>query len=695
MAEMNKQEVTEAVKERLTEYVESITDHSRKGNKKAYICPLCSSGTGRNATGAFTITTDGNSWKCFACDKGGDTLDLIGYVEGIDDYNSKLTRAGELFNMNIDAPAREYQNQDKTAQNTDTRNSIHTPTSGNYLAFYKQANDNIQATNYPEKRGLSKAILDRFKIGYVENWKHPNAPENVTGSPRLIIPVTQTSYLARDTRDNIPDYQKQYAKTKVGGSDIFNGRAFIDDLDKPIFIVEGEIDALSIMEVGGVAVALGSTSNAKKLVGMVRDKQLERPLILALDNDSKGRKAQAELEALLQAQKTPYTVAVLTEGAIKDPNEMLIKNREVFTARVEDAIKNARDDKEKYLETSTDNYVQDFLNGIADSVNTPSISTGFPILDKCLDGGFYEGLYIVGAISSLGKTTLVSQIADQVASRGHDVLIFSLEMARSEIMAKSISRHTVMEVLQTGGDMKNAKTVRGITAGNRYEKYNSTERELIKNAVQTYSGYAKHIYITEGVGDLGVNQIRATVEKHTRYTGNTPLVIVDYLQILAPANERATDKQNTDKAVMELKRISRDFKTPVIGISSFNRDNYNNAVSMQAFKESGAIEYSSDILIGLQLKGAGQKDFDATEAKSKNPREIELVILKNRNGKTGDKVPFQFYPMFNYFVENDTPKYIQTESDSDADKHQVTTEEYEVIPVEGSDLVEIRRKESE
>ncbi|MGT2965424.1 DnaB-like helicase C-terminal domain-containing protein [Streptococcus acidominimus] len=692
---MDRHTATEAVKERLTEYVESITDHSRKGNKKAYVCPLCGSGTGRNATGAFTITPDGNSWKCFACDKGGDTLDLIGYVEGIDDYNSKLTRAGELFNMTIDAPAREYQNQDKTAQNTDTHNSIHTPTNGNYLAFYKQANDNIQATNYPEKRGLSKAILDRFKIGYVENWKHPNAPENVTGSPRLIIPVTQTSYLARDTRDNIPDYQKQYAKTKVGGSDIFNGRAFIDDLDKPIFIVEGEIDALSIMEVGGVAVALGSTSNAKKLAGMVRDKQLERPLILALDNDSRGRKTQAELEGLLQAQKTPYTVAVLTEGAVKDPNEMLVKNKEAFTARVEDAIKNARDDKEKYLETSTDNYIQDFLNGIADSVNTPSISTGFPILDKCLDGGFYEGLYIVGAISSLGKTTLVTQIADQVASRGHDVLIFSLEMARAEIMAKSISRHTVMEVLQTGGEMKNAKTVRGITAGNRYEKYNSTERELIKNAVQTYSGYAKHIYITEGVGDLGVNQIRATVEKHTRYTGNTPLVIVDYLQILAPANERATDKQNTDKAVMELKRISRDFKTPVIGISSFNRDNYNNAVSMQAFKESGAIEYSSDILIGLQLKGAGQKDFDATEAKSKSPREIELVILKNRNGKTGDKVPFEFYPMFNYFVENDAPKYIQAESDSETDKHQAITEEYEVIPVEGSDLVEIRRKESE
>ena len=72
---MDRQTATEVVKERLTEYVESITDHSAKGNRKAYVCPLCGSGTGRNKTGAFTITPDGHSWKCFACDKGGDTLD--------------------------------------------------------------------------------------------------------------------------------------------------------------------------------------------------------------------------------------------------------------------------------------------------------------------------------------------------------------------------------------------------------------------------------------------------------------------------------------------------------------------------------------------------------------------------------------------------------------------------------------------
>ena len=91
---------------------------------------------------------------------------------------------------------------------------------------------------------------------------------------------------------------------------------------------------------------------------------------------------------------------------------------------------------------------------------------------------------------------------------------------------------------------------------------------------------------------------------------------------------------------------------PVAAISSFNRQGYKEAVTMESFKESGAIEYSSDVLIGLQAKGAGKKDFDVNAAKRKDPREIELVILKNRNGRTGDTIAYEYYPLFNYFKEN-------------------------------------------
>ena len=72
---------------------------------------------------------------------------------------------------------------------------------------------------------------------------------------------------------------------------------------------------------------------------------------------------------------------------------------------------------------------------------------------------------------------------------------------------------------------------------------------------------------------------------------------------------------------------------------------------MEAFKESGAIEYSADVLIGLQFVGAGDSGFDIDDAKRKNPRQIEAIILKHRNGRTGDRLRFSFFPAYNFFEE--------------------------------------------
>ena len=662
---MDRETAREQLKGDLRSYVEQITRKSKGANM--YVCPLCGSGEGHNGTGAFSIK-DGTSWKCFSCNKGGDIFDLIGEYEGIADHTEQLKRAGEIFGITIDSyrssaredfnPAPEYQKQGKTEQYTHSNIHINAyiqqpQTAGaDYTDFFLQAHSHIEETDYPQRRGLSKAVIDRFKLGYVAEWRHPNVP-NAPASPRLIIPTAKGSYLARDTRTEIPEEQRAYSKMKVGTIQLFNRKA-LQEAKKPVFIVEGELDALSIIEVGGEAVALGSTTKAKALVELLKTQKPSQPLIIALDNDTAGQKASEELIEGLKGLSIPY-YRLNPCGEYKDANEALQKNRESLSQAVADAehIQEEAEQaqREAYLKNSTANYLQSFIDGIADSVDTPFIPTGFKKLDSVLDGGLYEGLYIVGAISSLGKTTLITQITDQIAQSGTDVLIFSLEMARSELIAKSISRHTLQSVLQTGGDTRNAKTTRGITTGKRYIDYNQTERDLINSSILAYSKYAQNIYISEGIGDIGAEQIRETVKQHILYTGKTPVVVIDYLQILAPYSERATDKQNTDKAVMELKRISRDYKTPVIGISSFNRANYREAVTMEAFKESGAIEYSSDVLIGLQLKGAGKKDFDANEAKKKTPREIELVILKNRNGSTGDRVEFKYYSLFNYFEE--------------------------------------------
>ena len=110
-------------------------------------------------------------------------------------------------------------------------------------------------------------------------------------------------------------------------------------------------------------------------------------------------------------------------------------------------------------------YFTNFANNIESKKDV--ICTNFNDFDNALDGGLYSGLYFIGAISSLGKTTFCLQIADQIARQKQDVLIFSLEMARDELMAKSVSRLTFINAQKQNLSSKNAKSVRGILDGRR------------------------------------------------------------------------------------------------------------------------------------------------------------------------------------------------------------------------------------
>lgn len=657
-----------------------------KAKRKGYICPNCGSGSGEKGTGIEEQPDKPGYYKCFKCDLYGDIIELYKKAEKIDNDAEAFNALYELYEIEVDD-----QNQPKNKQNAQTQQHKHNNTNTtaqtqeeqpeeDFTAFFLEANKNLGKTDY--HRGISLETLNRFKIGYVEQWRHPKAPK-APASPRLIIPTSKSSYLARDTRADIPEEQKQYSKSKVGKAQLFNIKALYTS-DKPIFIVEGEIDALSIIDAGAEAIGLGSTSNKRKFIeilkdGLKEDKRPKKPLIAALDNDAAGKKANKELiDDLKELNIDCYNFDI--SSPYKDANEALNANREAFIARIRELAEVdhmeelERKEKVEQLQREAAAYsLQDFINDINDSEKNKPVPTGFSNLDKLLDGGLYSGLYFVGAISSLGKTTFCLQMADQIAAAGTDVIIFSLEMAKKELMAKSVSRLTLKRDLELNRDTKNAKTIRGILSGAKYKYYNDTEKELIQTAIKEYSEYAKNIYIVEGMGDIGTEQIRERIERHIEIKGKAPVVIIDYTQIIAPAKDfKGTDKQNVDRIVTDLKRISRDFNIAIIGISSFNRDSYNEPVNLASFKESGAIEYSSDILIGLQYNGideinklkdndgkylAGRSKADKVRELEKSNNEkagkgqsidIELKILKNRNGSKGNAI-FDFYPMFNYF----------------------------------------------
>ena len=641
---MNNEQVKTEIKTHLEEFL--LNEMAVKTDRAGFFNCINPEHDDRHPSMKLDPTSNNERAKCFSCNASYDIFEAIGIHYNLSSFSDKLAKGAELYgiDVNVSAPTE----KPVEAQKQPIKRTI-----VDYTNYFKECYDRVAETSYFKERGISEKMINRYKLGYDPNFK-----ANGKTWEAVIIPKGNNAYTARNiapTANNKNRYIKQGDSKPV----IFKGN---QDPNAPLFIVEGELDGLSIATAGGNAVALGSLANINKYIEEVKrnKEELENadiefkqtPVIIALDNDENGQEEARKLENSL-SKLGLGAYAVNPYGTYKDANEALLCDAGAFKAFIKDA--NERDDFLNFIneQYSARARIQNFFNGISENANLPAISTGFPLLDKTLDGGIYAGLYVLGAISSLGKTTLALQMADQIAKNGQDVLIFSLEMAEEELIAKSISRQTYIR------DMKNAKTMRDITAGARYLNYTQAEKDLINDSANDYAKYANHIFIHEGGLDpIGIEEIKREVKKYYDRMGKAPVIIIDYLQIIAPYEPRATDKQNTDKSVTELKKISRQYKAPLIAISSFNRDSYDKGVNLASFKESGGIEYSADVIIGMQLtemiddKGKPKKDFDFDEAKSKNPRRVQAKILKNRNGETGKAVNFEFNAKFNYFEED-------------------------------------------
>lgn len=628
---MNRTQAKEYLKEQLVDYLEKKNINVR-GNF------LCLNPEHSENTPSMSYDKRRNKVHCFGCRADYDIFNLIGIDYGLDSFYEQFQKGCELYELadvksSDSKPQQNLKKEPKMIDKNEFKNVI------DYMNY---AGSHIQETNYFLLRGISRQTQKDFNLGY---------------DPRggcVVIPCSPHYYVRRSVNG------KKFYNIPNANVELFNAHRLINSNNKPVFVVESAICAISIEQVGGMAMALNGLGNIDKLVDFIKEKQVtDVKLVVSLDNDDAGKKASADLKDKL-AQLGVVVVGGNISDECKDPNELLLKDAHRLIDNVSNlsskineiieqekqALEEARQRRiDEYKKNSVANRLQGFINGIADSVNTSFVSTGFDKLDNIFGGGLFEGLYVVGALSSLGKTTFVIQMMDQIAQRGDDVLIFSLEMAETELISKSVSRLTLLN------NPSLAKTNRQITTGRYYSNYSQEEKDLITNCINEYGSYSGNIYIRESIGDVTVATIRKMVQEHIDILGRKPVVVIDYIQILRPIDPKTSDKQAVDYNVMDLKRISRDFKIPVVGISSLNRQSYKDKIAMASFKESGAIEYSSDVLIGLQLEGAGSEGFDVDQAKAENPRKIEAIILKNRNGATGGKINYNFYTPYNYFRE--------------------------------------------
>lgn len=300
------------------------------------------------------------------------------------------------------------------------------------------------------------------------------------------------------------------------------------------------------------------------------------------------------------------------------------------------------------------NYVPDGLDkDITDHAKYKNRLSGYNNIDA-VHGALYSGLYVLGGTSSLGKTTLLLQMCDQLAAAGEHCIYFSLEQNKMELVTKSLSRITYELDPLTAVTATQIKNGEGGTA-------------LIE-AMETYRGYANRIAIIDGAMDIDIEVIKDTVKQAIinakRDNQPRPVVFVDYLQIIQPTEVgKLTGRDKIDDITRELKKLQTQNDLLMFVVSSFNRSNYMNPVDYESFKESGGIEYTADVLWGLQLQVIKQVIFDEAKdkkisekralirkAKQELPRAVELVCLKNRYGSAAYSAQFKYNQKYDAFT---------------------------------------------
>ena len=312
---MEKEPTIEELKNFLGEYLEL------KGINTSSVF-RCFSPTHEDKHPSMSFYKKGNICNCFACGEKYNIFSLVGMEYNLKGFKEQKEKVIELYknkeliqdiNVTIYSKKNTKVELESAPQKKETKERKYPELDYYYLECKKR----ISETDYLQKRGISIEVQDRYNIGYDPNFK------NNTWKA-IIIPTTHYSFTARNTNINSEDRLR-----KVGKSEIFNYWELEQNKKENFYIVEGEIDALSIAEVGKKAIALGSVNNVNLFINKLKNDLPGNKFYLMLDNDEQGIKAQEELYNKMKELNLNIENTKILDK-YKDPNEFLVADRNNF-----------------------------------------------------------------------------------------------------------------------------------------------------------------------------------------------------------------------------------------------------------------------------------------------------------------------------------------------------------------------------
>ena len=269
----------------------------------------------------------------------------------------------------------------------------------------------------------------------------------------------------------------------------------------------------------------------------------------------------------------------------------------------------------------------------ADGRLVTGLGTGYPKLDE-LTCGFQNGdMIIIAARPSMGKTSILLNIAEHMAVQdGVPVAFFSMEMSKEQLAQRLLGSHARFNLRQMR---------RGMISPEDWTQLQMAAGDLEQG----------QLYIDDSPM-LTVLQLRGKARRmHASY--GIQCVFVDYLQLMTYTGRANSRQEQITEMSRCLKALARELNIPVVCAAQLNRgpaDRPSHRPRMSDLRESGSIEQDADVVSLLHNEDyyhRGEPDY--------NPRGItELIIAKQRNGPTG-LINLVFMPEYTRF-ESATPE---------------------------------------
>jgi replicative DNA helicase len=258
------------------------------------------------------------------------------------------------------------------------------------------------------------------------------------------------------------------------------------------------------------------------------------------------------------------------------------------------------------------------FNMLASGKIEAGILTGFKALDEIIFGIHRSDVVIIGARTSVGKSSLAMSLANNVASQGHAVAFFSLEMSKEQLTDRLYSMRTGIGLTE-------------LTTGNfRTEEL---KNEAIAKVAKEAEIMDDLLIEIDDTSNQTVFEIKRKCRRIKAEKKNLSLVVIDYLQLLRSKKDYGSTYEQVSDISRSLKALAKELDVTVVALSQLSRNieqRDDPTPKLSDLRDSGAIEADADIVIVITASSTKYSENYEHDYKHK-----DLHVLKHRNGPIG------------------------------------------------------------